>query len=292
MNLRPALFLAGLSALVASCESSVAAPKTLSLKPYVGRLVTLDVQVGNQETRMLFDTGAGVTAVTPEMASALDCTPFGRLVGHRMSGERVEFEKCGRQTLMLGGLGASSDVYVFDLMALLPEGLPALGGIVSLSSITEHPFTLDLAGQKLIIETDRSLRQRTKDAKQADLRIMKGTGGDGEITALVRIEAETGDLWFLLDSANLDHVFLAPHAIDQLGAAVEPELFSAPDEVGELEFEFAGGYSFSATTRVSEILYDGALNEDVMRRYLITFDIQNEKIWFSKPKEAAVVARP
>lgn len=265
---------------------------TLPLEPYVGRLVTLDVQIGDRTTPMLFDTGAGVTAVTPEMAPALGCSPFGRLAGHRMSGERVDFEKCGSKSIALSDYEPVSDVYVFDLMALLPEGLPELGGIVSLASFADNPFTLDLAGQNLILETKNSFHERTKNAKQADLRVKKGTGGDGEITVLVRVEAETGDLWFLLDSANLDHVIVAPHTLDQLGAAAGPDSFSTPDNVGELTFEIAGAYPVSATARVSDILYDGALNENVMRRFLITFDIQNEKIWFSKPIEAAVAAEP
>lgn len=273
---------------VAACAHSgpKSPPLTVDMKPYVGRLVTLDVQVGERETHMLFDTGAGVTAVTPELASAFNCAPFGRLVGHRMSGERVDFEKCGRQTISFGAYSASSDMYVFDLMALLPEGLPALGGIVSLASFSDHPFTLDLTGQKLVIETERSLRERTQNAKQADLRIIKGTGGDGEITTLVRIEAETGDLWFLLDSGNLDHVIVAAHAIDQLGVEIDPETVSNSDNILDLELEIAGAYSVAVTARVRDILYDGALNEDVMRRFLITFDLENENIWFSKADEA------
>ena len=77
-------------------------------------------------------------------------------------------------------------------------------------------------------------------------------------------------------------MIIASHALDQLGAAVDAGSFPAPDNVGELEFEIAGAYAVSTTARIGEIIYDGVLNEDVMRRFLITFDLANENIWFSK----------
>ena len=277
---RSALFclFAGLVACAQSGPRSL--PLTLNMNPYVGRLVTLDVQVGDRETPMLFDTGAGVTAVTPELASSFDCAPFGRLVGHRMSGERVDFEKCGRQTISFGAYKSSTDVYVFDLMALLPEGLPDLGGIISLASFADHPFTLDLENKQIIVETESSLRDRVKDAKQADLRILKGIGGDGEITVLVGVEAEIGDLWFLLDSGNLDHVIVAPHALDQLGTVAVPASALKADDVTKQEIEIAGIGIVPVDVRLADILYDGVLNEALMRRYLITFDFATERIWF------------
>lgn len=250
------------------------------MRPYVGRLVTLDVLIGDRSALMLFDTGAGVTAITPGLTEALDCTPHGRLVGHRMSGERVEFEKCGVQSISLGRYKSVADTYVFDLMALLPEGLPDLGGIISLASVMQKPVTLDLAGQKLIFETKASFNERIKDAQETKVRLKRGPGG--EVTAFVRIEAETGDLWFLLDSGNLDHVAVAPHTLDQLGVI---DADSAPVELGtviDLDFQIAGAYAVSAKTRVNNIIYDGALNEKVMRSFLITFDLESERIWFSR----------
>jgi hypothetical protein len=284
MNWRLVYFLTGVIAIVASCSSPVDSPKVLSLKPYVGRLVSIDAQIGDSNMPMLFDTGAGVTAITPEMVLAIGCAPFGLLVGHRMRGERVDFEKCGKQTITFGEYEAVSDVYVFDLAALLPEGLPALGGIISLASFSDHPFTLDLSRQKLIVETKNSLRDRIETAKQADIRIIKGVGGEGELTILVRIDAEIGDLWFLLDSGNLDHVIVSPHALDQLGIMTGSQSGIVADDVVELDFQITGAYPVSTKARVLDIIYDGVLNEEVMRRFLITFDVENEKLWFSQSK--------
>ncbi len=278
---RTALLLAS-CALGASCASRPVSPVTLNLKPYVGRLVSVEAEIGGQDTPMLFDTGAGVTALTPAAATSLGCEPFGRLVGHRMSGERVDFQRCGDQAIAFNGYDTLTEAYVFDLMALLPDDLPELGGIGSLASFYGRPFTLDLAGQELIIETEESLKARTKNAKEADLRIKRGVGGDAEITAFVRIEAELGDLWFLLDSGNLDHVAISPHALYQLGG--NPDKASAPEpgDVFDLDIEIAEGIPVSVTARMRDVIYDGALSEDVMRRFLITFDLANERLWLAR----------
>ena len=96
MNWRLVYFVTVVIATVASCATPVDSSMALSLKPYVGRLVTFDAQIGDRNMPMLFDSGAGVTAITPEMELAIGCEPFGLLVGHRMRGERVDFEKCGK----------------------------------------------------------------------------------------------------------------------------------------------------------------------------------------------------
>jgi hypothetical protein len=281
MFYRVGAFILGACLLGAACATDRAPPQTLDLKPYVGRLVTLETQIGDRSAPMLFDTGAGVTAITPQMAQAFDCVPYGRLTGSRMDGERVDFEKCGRGTLAFDGYESATDV--FDLMALLPEDLPELGGIVSLANFADRPFTLDLAGKKLIVENERSLRERTANAKEGDLRIIRGPGGPDDITVLVRIEDKTDDLWFLLDSGNLDKVFVTPHALAQMGLSEQDLLSAGEDGVYNLSFEIAGAIPVTAEARVRDIIYDGALSEDVLRRYLITFDLENEKIWFSTP---------
>lgn len=51
---------------------------------------------------MLLDTGGGATLITPEVARQIGCTPFGRDVGHRMTGEAAEFQRCEALALSAG----------------------------------------------------------------------------------------------------------------------------------------------------------------------------------------------
>jgi hypothetical protein len=127
-----------------------AVPADIPLRPYFRELRTVDVVSGRDTLVFLLDTGGGHTLVTPEVAVRLGCEPYGRSVGHRMSGERVEFQWCGFLPLVLEGIALhDATVAVFDLGAVLPRELPALDGVLALPSLRGHVVTLDLAGARV-----------------------------------------------------------------------------------------------------------------------------------------------
>lgn len=270
--------IAALALFSAACATA-AAPTVLPLKPYVGRLATLEASLGGETLTLLFDAGAGVTALTPETARAAGCEPFGRLVGFRMSGARVEFQRCGAMTIEFGDFASRKETFVFDLGAVLPKDLPPLSGIVSLASFAERPLTLDLAAGTITLETRKSLRQLTKDASEGEMRLIVGAGGD-EMTVLVNVDAGAEGLWFLLDSANLDAVLVPAASAATLGFAP-----AETGEAGELPLTLAGMPETSAKARVADIIYDGALNEETLRRYRITLDLPERRIWFRENRD-------
>ncbi len=286
------------AALVAGCASGAGAPQavepqTVALRPYVGQLVTVEVDAGAGPSPMLFDTGASITALTPQAAEAAGCTPFGRLVGWRMSSERVELQRCGVRKLKIADYETAHEIFIFDLGTALPKELPPVGGFLSLASFSDRLFTLDLADRRLTLETKSSLEERIKNATPVTMRLVRGYGGD-DISVLVRIEAATGDLWFLLDSGNLDVVIVAPHAPAQLGLEIENEDTRSGEVAFPLQFTIDGIGRIEAPARLKDIIYDGALSEEVMARFEITFDLANERLWFA-PKSvrmAPLVDRP
>ncbi len=247
------------------------APVELRLSPYVGRLVTLSAQ---GFAPVLFDTGAGVTALTPQSAAQVGCEPFGRLVGWRMSGERVEFQRCGAIDIAFGPIASKVETYVFDLTKLLPEELPPLGGVVGLASFHNRPITLDLAAGALILETEASLKRIAATSRQASARFIRGPGGD-EITVLVAVDSPDGPLWFLLDSGNLGEVLLSPLSADAL------QIDETKDPGANASFSISGVGVIRAAAKGADIIYDGAFNEEVMRRYRITFDLPRSRLFFS-----------
>lgn len=99
--------------------------QTIPLSTYAGLLRSITVSVANSAHPFIFDTGGGETMITPDLASAIDCTPYGRAVGLRASGEQVAFQYCDRVLLRLGDIAVAHDrVGVFDLKAILPAGAP------------------------------------------------------------------------------------------------------------------------------------------------------------------------
>jgi hypothetical protein len=126
------------------------APVEVALALYFRELRTVQVTSGRDTLRLLLDTGGGHTLVTPEAAHRLGCEPFGRSVGHRMSGERVEFQWCNDIRLLVRDVPlAAARVAVFDLGAVLPPELPSLDGLLSLKSFADHVVTIDMARDRM-----------------------------------------------------------------------------------------------------------------------------------------------
>lgn len=243
----------------------------LLLEPYVGRLVTVTTVVDGDTLPFLFDSGGGQTLITPELATRLGCTPKGRGVGFRMSGERVEFSYCPDVTLELSGQRFDhEEIAVFDIASLLPSDWPPLAGVVSLKTFADRTVTLDLQRRRLVLESDESLDQQRSKMTKVPSRI--ATGPDGRsITVFVRMKAPAAG-WYLLDTGNLDVVLVSTHL---LGDTVPPADGSAQVTAVELE----GLAPVEARWRGREIIYNGVLSEEFIRKFILTIDVAHSEVW-------------
>lgn len=250
------------------------APVVVPMKPYIGALKTVEVRINHRSFSFLFDTAGGLTVVTPQTAKAIDCTPYGKLVVHRMTGETVSFQKCGEKKLTINGVDLTSDITVLDLMSLLPEGVPEIAGIISLHTLETIPFTLSLRKNQIVIETPATLEERMKNSRPMRLRVAR-SGGGGAIDAFVAVKGQKSMLWFELDSANLDDVLIAPETASELGVhPVESKTETIP-----VSLELYGLPPIEADVRVRDLIYDGALNERFMEQFEFTFDLAGGKLW-------------
>jgi len=137
---------------------------TLALEPYFRELRTVRVSAGGESLRLLFDTGGGATLVTPEVAIRRGCQPYGRDVGHRMTGERVEFQQCEALDLPLGvWQNRIEPVAVFDVNGLLPPELPRLDGVLALDAFRGQVVSLDWRSERVaahsVADAEGALRQ-------------------------------------------------------------------------------------------------------------------------------------
>jgi hypothetical protein len=275
--------------LVAGCEGGV--PQTdrldrvfaptepgidVALTPFIGRLVTVDAIAGVGTARLILDTGGGDTVISPDMAERLGCTPSGRSVGFRMSGERVEFELCPAVTLEIGGVPFEHEqIAVWDIGAVLPEDVPAVDGVLSLKTFARQPITLRLAERLLTLESHASLAAQTAEMSLVRSRI--ATGADGDVlTVLVRGTAPAR-AWYLLDSGNLDLVQAAPHVAE----AARPGA-----ETWEDTLVLDGLQGEPASFRAHDIIYDGVLSEEFMRRWVWSFDLERGRVWAAPAAKA------
>lgn len=254
--------------------SRLVQPADLTLEPYAGRLRKLSISLAGETRPFLFDTGGGLTLIQPDMARLAGCSPHGRIVGFRMSGERVEFQKCGKALLRTGSLAVESDIAVFDLMELLPEGLPPLAGVASLHTFRNQLVTLDLKENRLTVETERSLSDRIDDMRELRLHLEHDMGGRG-LSAYIEVRARVGTLRLLVDSGNLVGVILAPHALAQLGLPTE----GPGDAQLEAQLEIVGLGPVGTSYVVGDITHDGVLGAEFLERIVLSMDLRRGRAW-------------
>jgi hypothetical protein len=259
----------------ASPASRAAQPFTIPLHRYQGRLRTMRVLIGGQAFDFLFDTGGGLTLVAPAVAARARCVPAGRSVGYRMSGERLDVPLCtGTIPIELGAWHtAVAGAGVLDVMKLLPAGWPPLSGVVSLHTFAGRAITLDLAHDRVIVETPASLAARVRRMTPLEGRL--ATGMDGAAVSLfVAARAGGGKLWFELDTGNLDVIQLAPYAARLLGVADAP---------ANVTLRLAPSHVITAPARRRrEVIYDGVLSEAALARDVYTMDLATGRLWVDR----------
>jgi hypothetical protein len=269
-----------------------AQPIVIPLHTYADTpLQTVQVTLDGKAVPFLFDTGGGLTFVSPEAAKSLGCQPFGQATGFRADGEKISFPRCGPTEFPIGDYRAEGEVGVFDLMVMIRKQVegarkqgrdvpmpPTLGGLVGLSSFRHQVLTLDYAHDRIVVETPQSMRTRIDSMTPLDMRL--ATLPSGGVEVFIKVKATKGTLWLQLDSGNNGPTFLAPHAIEQLG------LDLPKGEKKRVALDLTHFQSMPATVARRDMIYDGQLGIDVIDKLIITLDLQHGKAW------AAVTGEP
>lgn len=198
-----------------AAEGSGASPavqRIIALHPYLRELRTVRAMRGSDTLTFLFDTGGGATTISPALAASIGCHPYGRQVGHRMSGEPVEFQACDSIGFVLDGWAVRhAPVAVFDVNALLPPTLPKLDGVLSLETFRGQVITIDWPRSRIVVHSADEVG--TALARNGlSVRFATGDNG-GTISALVPVEGRRGTLWFLLDTGDILGTLVAPHVL-------------------------------------------------------------------------------
>jgi hypothetical protein len=213
---------------------------------------------------MLLDTGGGISVISPDVAARGNCVPYGRDVGHRMSGETVVFRQCEAWEFHSGDWGVTLDpVGVFDVNALLPGDLERLDGILALDAFRGRVMTLDWGGGEIRVHGDAESPHR----QSVTLPIRVASGDNGRfLSALVEVKASRGALWFLLDSGNILGTVVSRHAVD------ERLIVTGADSTATLAI--SGIEPVTLTIQVKDLEIDGALGTDFLMKGPVTLDLR------------------
>jgi hypothetical protein len=238
----------------------------IELRPYFRDLRLTEVMMGDKRLEFLVDSAGGRTLISPETARAIGCTPSGRDVGYRMTGEPVIFENCDSLVASVSGFDVTlRPVAVFDVNALLPSELPKLDGVLALDAFRGQVVSFDWGHDRLIVHS----AQGADDALSASgipLRIATGETG-ASLTALVPVSGVSRPLWFLLDSGNIRGTLVGRH--------VQEQGLLHSDADGTVRIAIGETPAVSLAPVVVEINLDGVLGTEYLVLQMITLDLRS-----------------
>lgn len=242
----------------------------------LGKAPTINVQIGGKTYPFLFDTGGGITIISPDVAREIGCAPFGRLTAFNAGGTRIDLKRCDAVELKLGAFSTRVDAGVLEVMNFFGPDTPPIGGFVSLQTFEEQAITIDLTNNRVSIETAQSLAERIKGMKTLESRLSRGAGG-AAIDIFVAANTPRGKLWLEVDTGNFGALQFSPHAQEQLGIN-----FLAPNKAKmtkPVKLDVVGLGIIEMPGREREMIYDGMLNYDTLSKMLFTIDLKTGRMW-------------
>lgn len=259
------------SAFAAPRPSWPSKPIEISLQHSRGHARTIQVEIAGAGHTMLFDTGGGVTAISPALARELGCATTGNSVGLRMTGDRVDTPLCRDIELRVGGQLLHTEAAVIDIAAMLPKDASKVDGMISLSTLDGLAVSLDLARDKLWLESKHSLAARTKKATPVAFRRATGIGG-GQLSPFVGVTTAGGTVWLEVDSGHGATTFVTPNAGKLLGLS---DVAS-----GEVDLKLSSVLSARVPVVVrKDLVLDGVLSSATVARAIWTFDLRSDALW-------------
>lgn len=222
----------------------------LPLHPYLAQQEALNVSVRGMPASMLFDTGEGVTAISPDLARRIGCRPWGRITGFRMTGDRLGGPHC--DDLMLTAQATALQIpsaIVVDIMALIGPTAPQIDGAIGLDAFAGRVITI-VPRSCIIVESPETYAQRISAGTSLPIRLVR----DGEGVALsvdAAVSTPDGLAWMELDSGNGGSIVVANYVAPLLGLG---QNVTAPVQAS---FDLADGIVVSAPTRTRDLIMDG-----------------------------------
>jgi hypothetical protein len=239
-------------------------------------LLTLRAEVRGHAGVFLFDTGEGVSSVTPSFAQTVGCTPWGQITGFRMTGERLDLARCDDMVFAMQGQQLPAPIAgVLDIMAFLPPDAPKLDGSLGLDIFAGRAITLKLKQRLLIVESPASLAAITLHSRQIPIRLVRDAEGVA-LTVNVAVPTSRGMAWMELDSGNGGTIVIGKHLAALLKLDTETK------EAQPVRFTLAGGIPVEGRARLLEnMIMDGNIGARFLRDWEVTLDLSSGRAWFS-----------
>lgn len=261
-----------------SASARPAPQAVIELIPHPGgtAMMTLRAKVRGREGLFMFDTGGGVSYISPAFAREVGCKPWGQITGFVLTGQRLDMPRCDGLTFNIQGHRFGTPTSgVFDIMKFMPPDVPKLDGSIGLDVFAGRAVTLSLARKQLVVESPGSLAVRRRRGKEVPVRFVREAGGVS-LTVYVAVPTAEGTAWMELDSGNGGANVIAKHIAPLL--KLEP----GKKEPQPASFRLAGGIPVEGMARVNEtLIMDGNIGTRFLINWDLTVDLSKGRAWLA-----------
>ena len=272
--------------IAAICSTTVAAQSVapvavIKLEPYQNNpdLPTVAASVNGHAGTFAFDSGEGVSMITPEFAQAIGCKPWGRVTGFQMNGGRIDTPRCDDIAFEVAHQRfAVPSAIVFDFTKFFKPDQPRLDGSLGFDLFVGRAITFSLSGRKIVVESPASLAARVAKGTEVPIRIVRDAQG---LALTVDIGAPTPDgmAWMELDSGGGQSIIIGKHIASLF--KLDPESKGTQT----VRFTLAGKIPVEAPARVmDQMIMDGNINVPFLKKWDVTLDFAKGKAWVAQPE--------
>jgi hypothetical protein len=253
------------------------------LEPHPGgtAMMTVRAKVRGHEGLFMFDTGGGLSYISPSFAQTVGCKVWGQITGFVLTGQRLDMPRCDglefeiqRQHLQAPIAG------VFDIMKFMPPNVPKLDGSIGLDVFAGRAITLSLAEKELTLESRASLSLRQKRGKEVPIRLVREAEGIA-LAVVVGVVTPEGTAWMEIDSGNGGANVIAKHIAPLINVQ------TGKKEPQPASFSLVGGIPVTGNVRVNEtLIMDGNIGTRFLINWDLTLDLKNGRAWLAPANNA------
>ena len=249
------------------------------LEPY-RKTVALRGSVRGMPGLFLFDTGGGITLVSPDFAKKIGCEPWGRLSGHRMMGDRLDAARCDDVPVVLQQASGGARTYrapvtaVVDVTSFLPEGAAPVEGSIALDLFAGKAITIDFPAQRLVVESPQSLRARIAGAHELPVSLSREMQGRA-LAASLGVPTTRGMAWMELDTGNGGTILVSQPYAGAFGLDAKLEGPQAAD------FEVSPQFRAKGMAFTPDMILDGNLGMPFLKDKIVTLDLGAGRLWIA-----------
>jgi len=250
----------------------------IELSPHPGgtAMMTMRVNVRGHEGIFIFDTGGGISYISPAFAQRVSCKPWGQITGFMLTGQRLDMLRCDGLSFDIQGRRFAVPISgVFDIMKHMPPNVPQIDGSIGLDVFAGQAITLSLAHRTLVVESPASLAARTRHSREVPIRLVREAGGVA-LAVEVAVPTPEGMAWMELDSGNGGANVIGKHLAPLLN------LDPGKKEPQPASFKIAGGIPVEGMARVNDtLIMDGNIGTRFLQKWDLTLDLSKGRAWLA-----------